>query len=236
MLIGLIIFLSAMVQGVVGFGGALFAMPLLIAVIGIQTAAPFLAIMSAAITLLNVIRLREHTTPRDLIKLLIAAFAGIPVGILLLSRADAAVVTGLLGVILIAYALYSLFSRGMPTLRHPVWAYVAGFSSGILGAAFNAGGPPVVMYASAQDWSADRFRGNLQAYYLALSVVVVVGHTVGGNLTSEIWRLALLSVPALSAGLLVGVWLSRRVESATFRKLVLVFLLALGIQLLVNRP
>lgn len=236
MLIGLIVFLAAMVQGVIGFGGALFAMPLLVAVIGIKTATPLLAILSAAITLLNVIRLRAHTTPRDLIQLLVAAFAGIPIGILLLSRADAAFVTGLLGVILIAYALYSLFSRGALKLSHPAWAYVAGFCSGILGAAFNAGGPPVVMYASAQDWTADRFRGNLQAYYLVLSTVVVVGHAAGGNLTSEIWRLALLSIPALIVGLMVGVWLSRRVESATFRKLVLVFLIALGIQLLVNRP
>ena len=72
MIVGLIVFVAAMVQGLLGFGGALIAMPLLVMIIGIQTATPAYALLGALSTLLNTIRLRHHTcllytspSPRD---------------------------------------------------------------------------------------------------------------------------------------------------------------------------
>lgn len=231
-LIGLVVFFAALIQGLMGFGGALIAMPLLVALIDIQTATPLFAVVGTLATLLNAIRWREHSTPRDLVRLIIPAAIGIPFGILLLARADQAVVTGILGVILIAYAIYNLMGWIMPPLRHPGWALLAGFSSGVLSGAFNTGGPPVIVYATAKQWSADRFRGNLQAYFLVISLILIIAHGATGHLTPDVWRMALLAVPALLLGQFVGVRLCRYVDARLFRKLVLVFLLLLGGQLL----
>ena len=176
MIVGLIVFAAAMVQGLLGFGGALIAMPLLVMIIGIQTAT--------------------------------------------------------LGIILIGYALYNLVGWTVPPLAHPAWAVLAGFSSGVLSGAFNAGGPPVIVYASTRAWSADRFRGNLQTYFLAVSIFLLIGHAVSGHFTGDIGRMVLLAAPALVVGQMVGARLCRYVEGERFRKVVLWVLLLLGLQLL----
>ena len=56
MLIALVVFIAAAVQGVLGFGGALIAMPLLVALVGVQTATPAFALIGTLATLLNAIR------------------------------------------------------------------------------------------------------------------------------------------------------------------------------------
>lgn len=234
MLIAIVVFFAALIQGVLGFGGALIAMPLLVMLIGIQSATPVFALVGTLATLLNAVRLREHATPRDLMRLVAPAIVGIPLGILLLARVDSDLITAALGVILLTYAASNLFGLVIPPLVHPGWAYLAGFSSGVLSGAFNAGGPPVVVCAAAREWTADQFRANLQTYFLIISIFLVVGHGVSGHFTEDVWRIALLAVPALLVGQALGVYLCRFVEAAFFRKLVLIFLLLLGVQLIVG--
>jgi uncharacterized membrane protein YfcA len=231
-LIALIIFAAALVQGVMGFGGALIAMPLLAAVLGIKTAVPAFALIGAVTTLFNTLRLRRHATPRDLVRLALPAMAGIPLGIWLLAQVDSVVVTRALGAILMAYAGFSLLGIAMPALRHPAWAWGIGFTSGVLTGAYNTGGPPVVVYAAAQRWSADRFRANLQTYFLLSGILVVVLHGASGHLTHDVWRYALVALPALLLGQFVGARICHRLDAEFFRKLVLIFLVILGTRLL----
>ena len=233
MLIALVVFIAAAVQGVLGFGGALIAMPLLVALVGVQTATPAFALIGTLATLLNAIRWRAHVTLGDLVQLVVPAALGIPIGVLFLARVDANVVTRTLGAILILYAVYNLLGQAVPPLRHRAWAVIAGFSSGILSGAFNTGGPPVIVFADARGWTAERFRGNLQTYFVLTSVFIVLSHALTGHFTPVVWRTALIGVPALLVGQLLGVRLCRYLNPDAFRRLVLVFLLLLGGQLLI---
>ena len=233
MLIALVVFVAAAIQGVLGFGGALIAMPLLVALVGVQTATPAFALIGTLATLLNAIRWRAHVTLGDLVQLVIPAALGIPIGVLFLARVDSAIVTRTLGVILILYAAYNLLGWAVPPLRHRIWAIAAGFSSGILNGAFNTGGPPVILFANARGWTADRFRGNLQTYFLLTSFFTLTSHALTGHFTPVVWRTALIGVPALLVGQLLGVGLCRYLNPDAFRRVVLVFLLLLGAQLLI---
>ena len=231
MAIALVVFVAAAIQGVLGFGGALVAMPLLVTLVGVQTATPAFAIIGTLATLLNAIRWRAHVTLGDLVQLVIPAALGIPIGVLLLARVDAGVVTRVLGVILILYAVYNLAGWRVPALHGRSWAFAAGFSSGILSGAFNTGGPPVIVYADARGWTAERFRGNLQTYFVLTSVLLLVSHALTGHFTPVVWRTPLIGVPALLIGQLLGVRLCRAINPNAFRRLVLLFLLVLGAQL-----
>jgi len=232
MQIALVVFAAALAQGILGFGGALIAMPLLTTLVGIQTATPAFALVSTLATLLNAIRWRDHTTPRDLIQLVVPAVAGIPIGVLALARVDEALVTRSLGAILIAYAAYSLLGRALPPLRSRAWAYAAGFSSGVLSGAFNTGGPPVIVFANARGWSANQFRANLQTYFLLTSLFLVASHALTGHYTPLALHTALIGIPALVVGQSIGARLCRYINPDLFRRLVLLFLLLLGGQLL----
>lgn len=231
-LVTLIIFFAALVQGIMGFGAALIAMPLLVALLGIKTAVPAFALIGTMTTFFNALRLRRHATPGDLVQLALPALVGIPLGIWLLARVDGDVVTHTLGIILIAYATFALTGTTLPELHHRVWAYLIGFTSGVLTGAYNTGGPPVVVYATARQWSADRFRANLQSYFLLSGIIVVVLHGFAGHLTPSVWRYALFAIPALLLGQLIGVRICHYLDAQLFRKLVLLFLLILGAQLL----
>jgi uncharacterized membrane protein YfcA len=52
----------------------------------------------------------------------------------------------LLGVMLVSYSLYNLILKPSPKRVNGVWAYVAGFLTGVLGSAFSTGGPPTIIY------------------------------------------------------------------------------------------
>jgi uncharacterized membrane protein YfcA len=231
-LVALIVLVAALVQGVMGFGGALIAMPLLAALLGIKTAAPAFALIGVAATFFNSVRLRRHATGKDLIQLALPAVLGIPLGVWLLARVDEAIVTRVLGVVLVAYAVYALLGWAVPPLRHRAWAFVVGFTSGILTGAYNTGGPPVVVYGVAREWPADRFRANLQTFFLLSSAFVVALHGLAGHLTAPVWQCALISLPTLLVGQLIGARLCRYLNPAVFRKIVLLFLGLVGASLL----
>lgn len=229
----LIVFAGAMLQGMVGFGMALVAMPLLVTVLGIQVASPSFALVSLLGNLVNSWRWYGDVNRRDVMVLLIPALIGVPLGVLFLSRADPVFVTRTLGVLLIVYALYSLLGRALPIGNNPLWAYGAGFLAGAITGAFNAGGPPVVAYGSTRGWSPDRFKGTMAVFFFTMGIAVVVSHAVTGHLTLETWQIAAVMVPGLLVGQQIGVYLGRRVSPVRFNQLVLVLLVVLGIQLLI---
>ncbi len=216
-----------------GFGMALVAMPLLVTVWGIQTASPAFALLGLTATFINAVRLRGSVTRRDLIYLLIPALIGVPIGVWILNDVNPEIVTRVLGVLLIAYALYSLTGLRLPPVTSQGWAHVFGFSAGILTGAYNAGGPPVVVYGSACAWSPDRFKANMQTFFFLMGVVVVVSHAISRNLTPEVWQIALFALPGLLLGNFAGVRLGRFCPPDLFRKLVLILLIVLGVQLLI---
>ena len=234
MLILVVVFVAALVQGMVGFGGALIAMPLLTGLLGIKVAAPAFALAGMVNGTLNTLRWREHVTIRDVIPITIPALLSIPIGVWLLTRVDAETVTRVLGAVLIAYAVYGLVGRTLPVLVHRGWAVVVGVASGILSGAFNTGGPPVVAYADAQRWAPDRFRGNLQLYFLVTGLLVVISHIVAGNYARDVLQVAAITLPALLLGRWVGVRLVDVLSPVAFRRAVMVLLLLLGAQLLVT--
>ncbi len=233
MITALIVFFAALVQSAMGFGMALVAMPLLVTIWGIQTASPAFALLGVTATFINALRWRGSVTRRDVLYLLVPALVGVPIGVWILNDVNPDIVTGFMGVLLIVYALYSLSGLRLPPFTSQRWAHVFGFSAGILTGAYNAGGPPVVVYGSACAWSPDRFKANMQTFFFVMGVVVVASHAISNNLTPEVWQIALFAVPGLLLGNFAGERLGRYCPPELFRKLVLILLVVLGVQLLI---
>lgn len=232
MLIAIIIFLGAFVQAITGFGSALVAMPLLTSLLGIQTAAPLFAVVGFALDLTLLWRFRAALNLQAIRRLVLSSLVGIPLGVIFLRQQDPRLVTALLGVILVGYALYALITPRLLELRRPAWGYLFGLLGGILGGAYNTSGPPVVVFATCRRWPPAEFRGNLQAYFIVNSAIVMVTHAVSGNLTPVVWRGLAWAIPGLAAGLLVGLAANPLVHPQRFRQLVLLLLLALGARLI----
>ena len=228
-----IVFLAAALQTVAGFGFALLVMPVLILLLGIKTAAPLVALVGFSLYLVNLLRYRRGLVWRETLQLLLPALLGVLVGVQALRALDETVIKRILGVTLIAYAMFSLFQPALPPLRSTIWAYPVGFLAGCLGGAFNTPGPPVIVYGNARAWPRDQFRSTLQVVFLASSATVILAHAAAGNITADVLRLAAVALPALAAGILLGALLDRRLSHDRFRIIVLGLILATGVLLLV---
>ncbi|GJM42658.1 MAG: UPF0721 transmembrane protein [Ardenticatenaceae bacterium] len=232
LIVALIIGVASVSQTAVGFGAPLIAMPVLVPLLGIQTATPLSTLAGLLLSILILLRFRQSFNFRAVAHLLVATLVGVPVGVALLNWVDANSLTTFLGLLVVGYALYALFTPKLPQLAHLAWAYGFGFVAGVLGGALNTSAPSIVVYGSSRRWPPEAFRTNLQGYFLVTNTAVLIAHGLDGNLTAPFWRSALWSLPGIVAGFLVGLWLANRINPDRFKQLVLMFLLILGITLL----
>ena len=229
-----IITLACFVQAVAGFGLPMVAMPLLVALFDIRASVPLMAIIVLELQLFMVARYRMAINVRTVWQISASAILGIPVGVLFLSRIPEEITVTLLGLALILYALYSLLSFHVPALKNPKWAYFFGFLGGMGGGAYNIAAPPMIIYADTQRWEPRRFKGNLQGYFLIITLVAILTHSLNGNVTGAVLQRSLIAIPFVLAGAIFGFYLDRFINQTLFRKIVLGLLLILGINLAVT--
>ena len=231
-LIGGVIFLASFTQSLSGFGSALVAMALLPALIGLHVATPFVALFALTIDIILLVRFRQSLDLRAIRPVVIASLVGTPIGVYFFSRIDENIALTLLGLIITGYALYALLDFNMPSLTHPVWAYLAGLLGGLLGGAYNTSGPPVILYADCRKWPPNVFKSNLQGYFIVSSIAVVLSHYFGGNLTSNIWQIFIGTLPFMAAGIIIGLYFAKKLNPLLFRRLVLLLLIFMGFRLI----
>lgn len=227
-----VIFLAVLTQSLVGFGSAMVAMALLAGPLGLPVASPLVALAAVILELVVLLRYRQALNLGAVWRLMAGTLAAVPVGVLLVRAVPEAVLLMVLGGLLIAYAAYGLLGRQPPELRHPVWGFLAGALAGLLGGAYNVGGPPAIVYGDCRRWPPAEFKSNLQSLFLVNDVLVLALHALAGNLTPAVWAQFGPALPAIGLALAAGFALERRLPPARFRPLVLTLLAGLGARLL----
>jgi len=228
-----ILCLATLFHGTLGFGTGLVAMPLLTLLIGVHDATALVAFVILGTTILVLRRDWRRAEARAAVYLVLGSLPGVPLGILLLTRAPTDAIQRGFGLLLIAYALYSLVAPRLIEARHPAWALSLGLVSGILGGAYNTNAPPVVIYSALRRWPPDVFRATLQAYFVPLAAAVWLGHGISGLWSTQIATTYAVFLPFGLVALWLGNRLSSRLPVATFDRLLYVLLIALGALLLV---
>jgi uncharacterized membrane protein YfcA len=222
------IFLAIITQSLAGFGLGLVSMALLAEPLGVQTAAPLIALVAITAEVIMLFRYRSAFNLAAVRRLVLASVVGIPLGILALRQVNQNIALTILGLVLISYSLYALVTPRLPEIKNPRWAYGFGFVAGLLSGAYNTGGPPYVVYGTCSRWQPAEFKSNLQGIFIVNSVMVIGGHALSHNFTAPVWRDYLIALPAIGLGMWLGFRLDRYLDPALFRKLVLLLLLLLG--------
>jgi uncharacterized membrane protein YfcA len=230
--INLVIFLAVFTQGFTGFGSAMIAMALLPDLVGIQAATPLVALVAEVFEVYMLLRYRQSMSVQTIWPIVAAAVVGIPFGLLFLKQVDENLVLTILGILIVAYAVYALSGLQLPELKRRRWRYGAGFLAGLLGGAYNVSGPPVILYGTARRWPPMEFKANLQGFFVFSSFFTLVGHFLSRNMSPQVWQYFWISLPALVIGGLLGTSLDRYLDPERFRKIVLVVLVILGVRLI----
>ncbi len=231
-----VIFVATLIRSVFGFGEALVAVPLLALRIPVKTAAPLAVLVSVTVALIIVLQDWRHVEFRSAGWLIASTVAGIPIGVVLLARGNRQLVTGILGVVILGFALYALARRQVHELRadNLSWLLGCGFFAGVLGGAFGMNGPPLAIYGAMRRWSAQRFRATLQGYFLPASVLGMTGYFFAGLWVPEVTRYFLLSLPGALLAIFLGGILNRRLRGDVFVRYVYMGLVIVGATLVIQ--
>mgnify|MGYP000943622906 FL=1 len=112
---------------------------------------------------------------------------------------------------------------------HPNLIYVFGFIGGILGGAFNTGGPPIAIYGTLSGWSQLQFVSTLQGYFLPNDLFILSGQFVSGLLNKTVFHYYLTGLPFLLIAVFQVNKLRSKIPVTKFNKYIFVLLLIIGI-------
>jgi len=229
-----ILFLSTCTRSTFGFGDALVGMPLLAMAVGVKIAAPLIALVSVTIAAAVVLKDWRSIHFKSACPLVLASFAGIPIGIFFLTEADERIVKLILAVTVLAFAMFALTRPRLFVIRTDKPALPFGFVAGILGGAYNAPGLLLVVYGTLRRWSAEQFRATLQGYFLPTSLLILFGYGLRGLWVPDVFRYYLVSLPLIVPAILLGKTLNKRFQHRSFVFSVYVMLIVIGIMLLIE--
>lgn len=237
----LVVFLGALTRTTFGFGEALVSMPLLTLLpVHLHTSVSLVGLVGLTVAFLTVTTGWRHIHRRALIPLVLAALVGIPFGLIMVTVVPTKVVTGVLGIALMAYGIYSLirhffaYTETKDRLHHPLWGLLFGFASGVFGSAYNFNGVPVAVYGSLRGWHPNNFRSTMQAYFFISGTLIVTGQALSGMWNMNVFALYLFSLPAMVAGIVVGTLLHRNISTVKFQRYVFLLIASLGLVLFVK--
>jgi uncharacterized protein len=199
-------------------------------------AAPLAVLVSITIAGIVVVQDWAKIHLRSAGWLVLSTLLGIPLGVLLLTSSHQRVVKGSLGVILIAFSIYSMVGRTPLELKHDSrgWLLACGFFAGVMGGAYGMNGPPLVIYGAMRRWSAQHFRATLQGYFLPASIIGMGGYWLAGLWVPTVTHYCLVSLPATLLAVFLGRVINHRLRGDAFLKYVYLGLAGIGALLLVQ--
>jgi uncharacterized membrane protein YfcA len=222
-----VVAVASAAQAVSGFGFALLATPLVAVIAGPKAAVVGLTMIGILLVGQLALRGRGHVDRPTVLVVTVAAIAGMPFGLLVLTHADDRVLTVAIAVAVIGFSLLLWRGARLPVGRGTDVA--AGFTAGILSTSTGTSGPPIVIALSAKGLSPPVFRATISAIFLVQGSASLVAFALGGQITRTALAVALAGLPGVVVGSIVGERGFRRLDTPAFRRVVLAMLFVSGV-------
>ena len=230
----MVIAAACFVQGLAGFGIGLVSLAFLPFLMSPQHAIVLITLYAAVFIVVIFIPLRRDFTLRGMPELVAGTVLATPVGVWLLAALPSDLLKRLIGLVLLLIVALEWLGLYPQRLRGRGWGFGAGLAAGFLGGAIGTPGPPVILYAAAQDWSPRTVKANIQAFLMINQAVILLGYWWAGLLDREVWRLTWVFAAPAVVGLAAGMLLFARLDRARFRRVVFAVLFLSGLVLLIR--
>lgn len=212
------VMLGAVIQGSIGFGFALVAVPTFTLLLPDVVPAGLLLI---AVPMTVAMAAREHSSidVHGLFYSTLGRIAGTLAGVALLAIVQADSLAVLVGVMIVIGVTLSLFAAPTEVL----WGtgLVAGFASGVMSTTAAIGGAPMALAYQARPGT--ELRSTLSASFVLGTLMSLAALALSGRVDGDHVIFALEMIPAMLAGLLVSRYLKRWLDGRWLRPAVLCF-------------
>lgn len=232
----LITFFATLIRSTFGFGVSLIAVPLLLLLIPLDEAVPLAVIVSALTAVIILLQDHQQVDIKSTKGLIFYSLLGLPLGFWLLIVANDAPVKIGLGLALMLYSIYSIFTKKKRKIaeNNHAWMGICGFLAGVMGGAYGLNGPPLIYYSNLRQWSASHFRSTLQAYFLCMGIVSIIGYAIKGLIDQHVLFYVAITLPGVIPAIFLGRYLHGRLHGAQFFKFVYALLTILGLILILE--
>lgn len=217
--------LGSVLQSAVGFGAGMLSVPLLVWA-GFPLAKA-VSMMLGVVTLhagYNAFLARADIRWRPIVPMTLIRWGSSPIGVWLLVnflQQSQATAKRAVGAVLLASLLLNAKNTSNPrTHLHAGWMWLAGMSSGILGASVGMGGPPLILYALSHDWTNERTKSYLWMLFLLGSpmIALILWWRLGDPAMHQ-FLIGVAHAPVIWLGSTIGLRLSRLNSRETLRRI-----------------
>ena len=233
LVIALGIFLGFFIQTVIGFAGALVALPILLFVVGLSDAIAYISLFYFLSSIYLVKKEWINIDKKLIIKVAISSTIGIAVGIWVLNFGRALILKKLLGVFLLVYVIYSLYDVKKfktSSLLEYTFGFLGGFFSGL----FSTGGPLFVILVKNATLDMKTFRATMFGVLGLVSIIRVPMISIGGILHWHHLYYSLFILPFFFIAIFLGKKMYSKINESVLRKSVLAVLFFSGVILLIK--
>ncbi|MEP3654230.1 MAG: sulfite exporter TauE/SafE family protein [Litorimonas sp.] len=219
-----------------GFGGlALFAVPIMALTIPPIQAASIMLPILILMDWVSGWSYRKHFDKSLVFKMLPAAIFGIGVGWALAGFVTDDSVRIMVGLIAIGFPLYNWFGpkSGLAAIKNSaIAAHFAGGLAGFTSFVAHAGGPPFQAYAIPQGLPHRIYAGSAVMFFFIINAVKLVPYAALGQFDTTNLTTSAMLLPIAPIGVLIGVWLTKRIDGVLFYRIIYGLIFLTGLKLL----
>jgi uncharacterized membrane protein YfcA len=221
------------VTGLAGFGTALMALGIWLYILPPALAVPLVLICSVSSQISTLPAMWRQLDFKLAWPFVAGGLAGMPIGALLVARADPQNFKLSVGAMLLVFPAALFFIRKPMAFQFggkPADAAV-GFAGGILGGLAGLSGPLPTLWASVRGWSKDQRRGVFQIFNGTVLGAALLLQIASGFVKPEVFWLALLAMPGTLIGARIGMRTYQALSDRNFYDVVLALLFMSGLVL-----
>jgi uncharacterized protein len=229
--------LAGAVKGVIGLGLPTVSLGLLTAALDLPTAMALLLVPSFVTNLWQaLVGGNGVETLRRIWPFLLMASVTVWIGATALTTVDLALLSGLLGALLVAYAVISLGGIRLAISAHQeVWAGpLIGTANGVLTGMTGSFVVPGVMFLQAIGLPRDRLIQAMGMLFTASTVALALALKGNSLLNTDLALLSTLALLPALVGMVLGQSIRQRLSEPVFRRVFFIALLLLGTYIIAN--
>ena len=219
-----------------GFGGlALLAVPLMALTISPVQAAGIMLPILIVMDWVSVWSYRKHWDKKLLILMLPGAIIGILAAWKFAAFVDDQFVRICVGIIAVLFPIYAIFkpkSREDIVVGNRPLGVISGIAAGFTSFIAHAGGPPFQAYAIPQGLEKRIYAGTAVMFFFVVNFVKLQPYAMLGQFNKTNLTTSLILIPLAPIGVLIGVWLLKRIDQDVFYRILYGLIFVVGVKLL----
>jgi hypothetical protein len=233
LVVGLGIFLGFFIQTLVGFAGALIALPILLLVLGLQDAIAYISIFYLFSSVYLIAQEWKYINRKIILKLAVATILGVALGIWVLSQGKPLFLKKGLGVFILLYVAYTMYVKNK-IFKRSKFTFLFGLAGGFFSGLFSTGGPLYVIIVKNSSLDIQSFRATMFGILGLITVVRIPTLYTAGILNMEQVQYALYISPFFILAIYFGKRAYAKLNEVMLKNVVLVLLVFSGIMLVFN--